>query len=225
MNKNYCLIISSMRSGSTLLKALIATRPDCSDLPETAFQNLDVIESDKRIIVLKKPAGYDEFSYPKIDSIDAKKIVLIRNPYDTVCSLMNMNVIRNQANSVFNNNLYLIAYWHMVYSNVIKKQILKGNNTLLVRYEELVENPIEESARVFRFIGTDFKEGTESYSAPVNYNWTWRKDDGGDVIKTLKVRKPPIKQLNNNLLAFIESSPEIRSVLTYFGYTSAYGII
>ena len=76
-----------MRAGSTLLKALIATRPDCSDLPETSFQHYNIIKSDKRITVLKKPAGYNDFDYPVLGDIHSKDIIMIRKPYDTVCSI------------------------------------------------------------------------------------------------------------------------------------------
>jgi len=218
MHRDYCFIISSMRSGSTLLKALIATRPDCSDLPETPFENYDSVESDKKIIVIKKPAGYHDFEYPDLNDLKAKKIILIRNPYDTVCSLQKMNMATMQKNSQINDPVYLFSYWYMVYNNIIEKQLLKTDNTLLLRYEDLIKDPIKETSNVFKFIGTNFQTGTETYSTPINYNWQWRKDDGGEVIKTLNVQKTPKNHINQDLLSFINNSPKIQFVLSYFGY-------
>ena len=221
MDKKYCFIISAMRSGSTLLKALIATRPDCSDFPETPFADYNIVESDKRIIVLKKPPGFENIEYPELPAIEAKKIILIRNPHDTVRSLKQVFISRNKTDSVFNDKEFLISYWYMVYSNIIKKKIMEDGNSMVVRYEDLITNPKEETSRVFKFIGTDFPEGTDTYSVPNNYNWEWRKDDGGDVIKTLQVQKSNKEGLiDKELVAFIQSDKDIQFVLNYFGYYS-----
>lgn len=224
MDKKYCFIISAMRSGSTLLKALIATRPDCSDLPETPFTDYNIIESDKRIIVLKKPPGFDNIEYPVLPEIEAKKIILIRNPHDTVRSLQQAFVSRNKTNSVFNDREFLISHWYMVYNNIIKKKIMEDENSIIVRYEDLVINPKKETSRIFKFIGTDFPKGTDSYSAPTNYNWEWRKDDGGDIIKTLQVQQNNKENLiDEELRDFIQNDEEIQFVLNYFGYPSDVG--
>lgn len=225
MNHRYCFIISCMRSGSTLLKALIATRPDCTDLPETSFRDFTSVQSYKKIIVLKKPAGYGNLEYPTFEPVpNLKKIVLIRHPYDVVCSLRNMNIVRNQAEYAFNSLEYLISYWYMVYSNVVEKGILESDDTLLVRYEDLVRNPIEQSARVFDFIGTACPEGTDTYSAPANYNWEWRMDDGGEVIKTLKVQCPQREEVDEGLMDFIDNSEEIQALLSCYGYETTYPV-
>ena len=218
MHQHYCRIMSSMRAGSTWLKALIATRPDCSDLPETSFLNYNIIKSDKRITVLKKPAGYNDFDYPVLGDIYSKDIIMIRNPYDTVCSIKQMYISRNQKNPIKDNDQYFISYWYMVYNNIIEKRILEKPNTLLVRYEDLINEPVNETERIFKFIGTDFPTGTDTYSVPAEYNWQWGKDDGGEVLKTLRVQKQTNEIINKDLLAFINNSPEIKTTLTYFGY-------
>jgi hypothetical protein len=207
-----------MRSGSTLLKALIATRPDCSHLPETSFLDYSSVICNERIIVLKKPAGYDDFDYPHLAQMGVKKIVLIRNPYDTVYSLLQMFVSREKTNSNCNNVLYLISYWYMVYNNIVEKKILESDNTLLVRYEDIIDQPIAETARIFKFIRTEYPEGTDTYIPPVDYEWGWGKDDGGNVIKTLRVQKSVKKRTDKGLLEFINTNSEIQQLLQFYGY-------
>lgn len=218
MNKDYCFIISAMRSGSTLLKALIATRSDCSHLPETSFNDLDSVISDKKIIILKKPAAHRDFDYPVLEKTDAKKIILIRNPYDTVQSLLEMFISRNEVNSSCNNIQYLISYWYMVYNNIIEKKLLETDNTFLVRYEDLINEPVVETTKIFKFIGSDFTEGIDTYNPPEDYKWEWGKDDGGAVIKTLQVQKSVKKRTNIELLEFVNTNIDIQCVLNYFGY-------
>ena len=69
-------VASTMRSGSTLLKALLAEASDVSNLPEQNFQKFvsDAQAADKiaalddnPIIVLKRPGWYNEIgSYPRL---------------------------------------------------------------------------------------------------------------------------------------------------------------
>jgi len=221
MDRNYCFIFSAKRSGSTLLKALIGTRPDCSHLPETPFRNYESIVSDKRIVVLKDPAGYNKINYPEFEPIEAKKIVLIRNPYDTICSMKEMHKSVNETREIRNSDQFLISHWYLVYNNIIEKRILENDDAMLVRYEDLLDQPVSETEKIFKFIGTDFPQGTDTYLAPANYTWDWGNDDGAPIIKTLKVQKRHKEYIvNQPLLEFINSSPEIKSIMTYYGYSN-----
>jgi len=69
-----------MRSGSTLLKALIATRKDVAHFTEMPFTEALNISHTKPFILIKKPAFLGEFNYPQLPNINSKKIILIRNP-------------------------------------------------------------------------------------------------------------------------------------------------
>jgi len=219
MNREYCFIISTMRSGSTLLKALIATRPDCSDIPETTFQDYKSVETKQKIVVLKKPAGYKSLDYPGSLPTGPKKIILIRHPYETVCSLKKMNLAMKQKNLKLNDDLFLLSYWYTIYKNIITSGILQQNNTLLVRYEDIIANPIKTTAEIFQFIGTAHPEGTDSYCTPEDYEWKWRHDDGGETIKTLKVQREQNRErTERELLNLIQGSDQIHSVLDFFGY-------
>ena len=96
--KTIVFIVSTMRSGSTLLKSLLATAPDISHLPETDFSKyhgkrswrLKTLSSDP-IIVVKKPASFDDENYPQLPQLPrTKTIILIRDAYESVRSLKKM---------------------------------------------------------------------------------------------------------------------------------------
>lgn len=84
VKKQTIYLFSSMCSDSMLLKALIATRPETSDLPEIPFAYSERIACDKPIIVIKKPSYYLEENYPIVPGRKAKFIILIRNPFDAI---------------------------------------------------------------------------------------------------------------------------------------------
>jgi len=98
-NKTIVFIISTMRSGSTLLKSLLANAPDTSHLAEVDFQKYDHTNSWKlktlsnaNILILKKPAPFDQQNYPLIPPVKKqKKIILVRDVYETVESIKTMN--------------------------------------------------------------------------------------------------------------------------------------
>lgn len=208
-----------MRSGSTLLKALIATRPDASNLPEIPFCRIAEIESEKEILVIKKPAYYTDLDYPELPPVKSKIIILIRDPYDTVISLKNMNDIMNKKNAnVLNNERFLISYWYMVYKNIFNKFSFTAKNILLVKYEEIVNNPIEISKKIFEFIGSIDSNGIDSYEKPRDFKWVWGNDDGGEIIRTLKVQKIERQRTNFELLKFINSNQDLRDILSAYGY-------
>ena len=81
MKKTLVLLIGSMRSGTTLLKALLAESPDVSHLPEIDYRKYRKYNkyraycemyhlSKKRIIILKFPQ-YTESAFKK-DFLDKK---------------------------------------------------------------------------------------------------------------------------------------------------------
>ena len=191
--KEFVLIISSMRSGSTLLKALLSQAPDIEQIPESEFQvvsnkyhayNLFYKLSDLPIILLKHPSNYIDFeSYPRFPSVPFKAIILVRNPLDTAISLKEMNPnigVDMSDNEVLN-------YWATTYENIAKREFPQG--TPIVLYSKLIESPKQVTQSLFEFIGSRQKSGVDTYERPKMYNWQWKKDDGGEVIKSLKVQK------------------------------------
>jgi LPS sulfotransferase NodH len=220
------VVLSTMRAGSTLLKALMATAPDISDLPEinfqryqseNAFENMCNLASDP-IVVLKRPAWFTEVgNYPKLPNSDrVRKIVLIRDVYETTASVRKM-LMGSLAKRIkgFGNKFLTENYWCSVCENLLDnpETTPKAPNTLWIHYEDLVHDPIKETKRIFEFVGSEQKEGVASYNKPETGSWKWGQDDGGEKIRTLQVQEPPATQYTNEkLLKTIKNSKRIEQV-------------
>jgi hypothetical protein len=91
--------------------------------------------------------------------------------------------------------------------------------TLLVRYEDVLEDPIGQTAAMFAFLGSEQTEGVETYGRPKNYSWSWGKDDGGAVIKSLRVQpQRPIDYADRKLFASIKNSEPTLKLRRELGY-------
>lgn len=168
--KTIVFILSAMRSGSTLLKALLAEAPDVSNLPEVNFRQWagmsagDVYSkisqlSSRRIIVLKKPAIIGERDYPLLPTLPpgkVKLIVLIRNASAAVASLQRNSLQRNPHlaqnwNERFKklNTLILVEdYWCQVYENLLQVNPASLPK-MVIKYEDLVEQPLTMTRSLF----------------------------------------------------------------------------
>ncbi len=226
--KDIVLIICSMRSGSTLLKSLLATSPDITHLPEMDFQQYGKLDYWKlklrckqRIIVLKKPAWYiNTKDYPILPPFkNTKKIILVRDAYDVISSMKSMN--KKMAIDLikdWTDRDYVDRYWAQIYKNVIDKQLVTDPSTIVVRYEDLVNHPESISKTLFDFIGSEQKEGVSAYDNPDDYKWAWGNDDGSDTIKSLKVQKNEKIRDDKALLEAIAASSKAIEVRRHFGY-------
>ena len=224
-------VASTMRSGSTLLKALLAESEDVSNLPEQNFQKFvgddqaaeTIARLDEHpIIVLKRPGWYNETnSYPRIPSVEGlKTIVLIRDCYDTVESLRKMTFRRlSGLVSRFTNGWLAKHYWAGMTRSLLELHDDPTHETLLVRYEDLTARPLEETARMFDFIGSSQKMGVDSYSKPEDFRWRWGSDDNSDNIKSLTVQARTAKpQTHQALVELIESNEQINQLRKRAGY-------
>lgn len=211
--KKIVLILSSMRSGSTLLKALLGEAEDTCHINEFDFQKnqskyityFDIYRFTflYPIAILKQPSNYDNFkSYPNYPNIPHKKIILVRSPLYTINSLINMNtVLKNHKTLSF-----LMEYWANTYINLFK--YTEDSNSTEVHYHTLTHNPKKITQNLFSFIGSSQKNGTETYSAPKK-GWKWGYDDGGDVIQLKKVVPNNVKVKNLKILNEIRTNKEI----------------
>ena len=226
--KTVAVVLSPMRSGSTLLKALLAVPADVSNLPETNFQRF-ATGADPRlarmapepILVLKRPCWFTEIgSYPKIPSgPNVRRIILARDCYEVVSSVKRMALRGFHPFIGWMFDDYLINhYWAGVYDRLTQ---MTGPDTHLVRYEDLVENPIEHTAALFQFIGSTHTEGIDGYNPPGDYSWKWGQDDGSDRIKSLKVcsRKKP--RVDHRLLRRIARSSRVAEIQARLNYGPA----
>lgn len=223
--KTIAVLLSTMRSGSTLLKALLAQAPDISDLPETDFQKFRgpdarrQIEalSPESIILMKRPGWFNEIGrYPRLPQVDGlKRIVLVRDAYANGLSVRKM-VFRHVPwlqRSGIGNRFIIERYWAGTNRRLWDLARADPEHTALVRYEDVLRDPLGETARLFGFLGSTQTEGIDTYGKPQGYDWTWGKDDGGAVIKSLKVQAPrELTYDDRKLFAAITSSAAVRSL-------------
>ncbi len=234
--KQIVCLLSTMRSGSTLLKALIAEAADVSNLPEINFQQYSrrkfpdraearrAIEllDERSILFLKRPAWYNEAnSYPRLPHVDnLKVIVLIRDVYDTVesCRKMTFSKLQKIASPIVDHRLAM-NYWLPITNSLLKLSNHGELQSCLLRYEDLAANPIEETKRLFEFIGSSQKDGIDSYRKPDDFKWRWGQDDSSPNIRSLKVQPPRDQpQKNYRLLKLIGETAEIVEVRRRSGY-------
>ncbi|MEZ6094242.1 MAG: sulfotransferase [Pirellulaceae bacterium] len=236
-NRQCVVVLSTMRSGSTLLKALLGEAPDVSNLNEINFQrfanpgfrdwesvwNL----APERILLLKRPGWYNEIgSYPRVPSTTGdsgdrpRAIVLVRDVYDTVESLRKMSFGRIQKwASPFVDRWLAIQYWVGITRSILSYCEVHSKTSQLARYEDLVQDPLSVTQRLFEFIGSEQQEGVDTYSQPDSNRWRWGRDDNSPNIRSLKVQSPKDRpKTNKRLLATIESDPRINELRKQLGY-------
>ena len=227
--KTIALELSTMRSGSTLLKALMAAAPDISSLPETDFQKFQSPDAaskiaalcDERIVVLKRPAWFNETkSYPKLpNASEVKQVILARDVHTSTASLRKM-AFRKVEPIIpqFVDNWLANGYWAAVYANLFARFPDNGSTNFWIRYEDLVQDPVQWTCKLFQFLGSDRTEGIDSYPPPSGYDWKWGSDDGGDKIKSLKVQAPKIPQSSLDILERVKDLPRVSEVRAQIGY-------
>jgi hypothetical protein len=218
------VILSTMRSGSTLLKALLAEAEDVSNLPEVNFQRFRDPRTAPRqiaalgqspILVLKRPAWYHETGrYPRLPAVpEVRRIVLVRDVYETVSSLRNMTLRRLAPLTASLVNPWLIAYWTRVNERLWQLSSGGNENVVRVRYEDLVAQPRDVTRSLFSFLGSARRDGVETYQAPGAYRWRWGSDDGGDRIGSLRVLPPRKHNFEDHrLVRQIRKSPRTLSL-------------
>ena len=197
--KTVVFIASAQRSGSTLLKALLAEAPDVSHLPEIpptrypsnrfSFYGRVCRLSPKQIIILKYPAPLYSQDYPPYYLDDMKYVILFRTPCCVVQSLMKIREFPWSQHPPHWNKDDYFDYWIRTYEALLCKLPLDRKSTCFVSYENLTENPRDLTRRLFSFIGSVHQEGVESYTPPSTFSWTWGSDDVGDKINSLRVQR------------------------------------
>ena len=223
-DKTAVFVVCTMRSGSTLLKALLATAPDVSHLPEVNFQEFSSFKqikklSNKKIIVLKRPAIYKEVeTYPIIPNVENRKIIfLTRDVFETVHSLLDMNKKTNNTDTSWTAERLATNYWASVYEGILSK--MNGTSDVIqIKYEDLVGEPVKHTERLFSFIGSTKKTGTDTYSKPKKYEWRWYLDDGGEKIKSLKVQANEPVVVSEEFREFVETNDRIQDIRKTLGY-------
>lgn len=228
--KNYAVILSAMRTGSTLLKALLGSAPDVSHLEEINFQKFQADDAAEQInalsaepvVVMKRPAWFHEVhNYPRLPAVpEVKKIILIRDVYPTVLSCRKM-VFRKHHNffHYVSDPWLVLHYWLPVYERLYELKEGWGDTCCVIRYEDLTADPIHWTAQLFDFLGSEQKEGVNEYARLEEAEWKWGRDDGGPRIQQLKVLPPrPITYEDKCLLRCIVKSRRVNALREKLGY-------
>ena len=221
-------VVSTMRSGSTLLKALLAEANDVSNLPEVNFQRFQGVNARQEIeaidsapiLVLKRPGWFHETStYPQLPPVEnVKTIALVRDAYETVRSLKKMVFRKAHGYLGFLANGWLVGYWTRIVSR-IHEHSTASTDVHLVRYEDILADPKTETAKLFKFIESACERGVDTYQAPRDFEWKWGQDDGGPRIKSLRVLQPvPHKYDDRRLLSTIKKSAAAMQLRQQLGY-------
>lgn len=220
-----------MRSGSTLLKSLLANAPDVSDLNEVNFQSysgrnprLDQMWglAPQRILVLKRPAWYHETRrYPRLPGLANRRVILlVRDVYPTVESLRRMSLgwLAGKSRPLVDRWLAK-SYWRPVSQRLLELSRRSPEEMRLVRYEDLVARPQEITLDLFRFIGSVQSVGVDSYSVPAGGGWRWGADDNSAKLRSLQVQPPkPAAITNPRLAGWIEREPSLQQLRSELGY-------
>lgn len=216
------LVLSSMRSGSTLLKSVLGQAPDVSLLDEFNFipyadhnryffHWLVTRLSDRPIVVLKKPFNNMaelKALYGRVPLDNPLRIVLFRNPYDTLLSLKAMQ--RKYGYRTFSDE-ECVAYWCDTYEAIFANTDVT-RRTLAVRYEALTQAPAEVTQRIFRFIGSRHETGVDRYAA---HDWKKGRDDDSEKIRSgaVQAARPADPDKDPELYAAIQASPRVAELL------------
>lgn len=218
--------MSAQRSGSTLLKALLAVAPDVSHLAEVPFHRYGRFNSwqlkslaDEQILVFKKPSWPGENDYPSIPPLrDHRIIILIRHPYETLVSTGKMyEKLESDFWSRWSYKSMLYDYWLPTYERMIARGMPDLPNSFTVRYEDLTAHPKQETKKLFEFIQSSRIDGADRYER-LSDGWAYMQDDGSPTIKSLKVQSRAIQRTNHELLEMIEAEPRVKAVLNRLGY-------
>ena len=227
--KSFALVLSTMRSGSTLLKALLSFPDDVSNLPETDFQKLqgpDAMEkaaalAPEPIILLKRPAWFNEGRrYPKLPNIpQAKRVILARDVHPNLLSLRKMAFRKLEPLiPAWVDDWMAVYYWSRVYDSLLERFPQSDPMNFWIRYEDLVADPIRHTKALFDFIGSRHPSGIDSYAKPGSYDWKWGTDDGGEKIKSLKVQASPPKADALKILERVSRIEEVQRTRRALGY-------
>ena len=216
------LVLSSMRSGSTLLKSVLGQAADVSLLDEFNFvpyadHNRYFFHwlvsrlSDRRIVVLKKPFNNMaelKALYGRVPLDGPLRIVLYRSPYDTLLSLKAMQ--RKYGYRQFADD-ECVAYWCDTYEAIFANTDT-ARDTLAVRYEDLTREPAAVTQRIFRFIGSRHDSGVDRYGA---HDWKKGRDDDSDKIRSGAVQpaRPADPARDPGLFAAVQASPRVARLL------------
>lgn len=221
-----------MRSGSTLLKALVGQAPDIAHLPEYDFQRYHrdplrwyhhaTRQSDAPRLLFKLPAPVREATlYPLLPEpatlprIPFYYLILVRNPAATIASLLKMHADQQILTDLTAADW--LAYWGATYSGILNYLEAKPDTRVkMVRYEDILANPIATTRDLFAWLGSSQQEGIATYTPPDGKGWRWGKDDAGAKIQSARVQ-PHLTPPPAELTEFCAADQNVKALLERLG--------
>jgi len=228
--KTIVVIVSTYRSGSTLLKALLGQAEDVSHLPEIFFSGghwsrrfprlyayscyfQAYRASAHRIVVFKKPLGPNHLKkgvnhFENLPRLSLRIIIMVRRPGDVISSIQKIPAEVGPG-SFSRSELYEYLFHYYQFTNRLIQDTDYFFTT--VSYEELVAKPIEVTSALFSFIGSKHQKGVSDYQQDPGVLWTWGTDDGGALIRKMKVDSQSQKSVpGQNYLDLVRTSKTSR---------------
>ena len=151
----------------------------------------------------------------------AKFVFLVRNPLSVFASILDHNFKGNYVNFLSSKDRVEDLFTAPI---EIKKALVKHENNILLKYEDLIENPEQELLRMFNYLELDLPKDVETYKVKDTFANTQAIDT-----KSLKKHSKPSdsylnswkKTINNTqkkklALDFIEALSKKHAY--YFGY-------
>lgn len=172
----FCFVVGCGHTGTTLLTSVIAKSDMCMTIgretsrfsPSLSLATSKAVAEEwiyfskflqKKMVVEKTPKHVHCLHRIKKILPDSKVIVITRNPLDTCASLFER----------FGDLEYCISRW-LLDSKASYDALSKFDNTVHVRYEDLVGSPIVTMKKIFSFLEIDWseeflKEGSSVYNS------------------------------------------------------------
>ncbi len=126
------------------LKALIHSVPNLETFVDKYFQK--PIKDTNTIWIEKTPSNSYGFKYFLNYFKEGKVIHLARNPFDTVASFIRRDHKTYMGAGMYNYNMAMAL------------RVQNHPRYYLIRYEDLVKNPVQEIQALFEFLGLDFDQ-------------------------------------------------------------------
>ncbi len=220
-------IIGCPRSGTTLAKRYLGTHPDCKIAPYVglyrplenevmrvfkylSFNKVTVFKQNSWIVDSENWEG-NKTAIPFLKKYfpNSYFILVIRNPSATLCSLKETD----RHPEVPKDSKYP-EWWVELYENALRE--LEGNRYMMVRYEDLVQKPVQIKQDVCNFLGIS----TESITEDTSYKLPGSDEPAPDVYedsKCLNTNTVHTKSLNRR-----DSEMEITDRLKNFAIKYQY---
>ncbi len=119
---------------------------------------------DSRVLVDKQPLNIAYLACIGRIFPGAKVIVVVRDPMDTVVSCFMQAFTPNQATVHFSSLKRTADLYARVMSLWLEMRDKTGVDALMVRYEDVIDNPRVEVTRCLHHIGLSWEDGIESFN-------------------------------------------------------------